>query len=387
MGAEGDPEEALKVYRSRYSTVGLFEAVVYDGVKEALADLRAAGTRLFLCTAKPSFTPSAFCSHFDLDRHFEAAYGDELGGRFQDKADLVAHILEREGLEPGECCMLGDRRHDVLAASRHGIPTIGALWGYGGADELRAAGAAVLCASPSEVPAAFWALSGARPSRPRGRHDRRRDPGRPPERARKPRCPTPPRAEARPTRLSAHGLSWADDYAWIRADNWREVLRDPSRLPADIRALLKAENAYADAVLAPTAGLQKELRREMRARLKEDDSEPPQVDGPWAYYSRFRPGGQRRIYCRKPREGGAETVLIDGDARAEGKAFFHFAGGRHSPDHAKFAWSSDDLGSEILTIAVRDLERETDLADRVGGATGDVVWTRDFDGVSLRRAG
>jgi oligopeptidase B len=189
--------------------------------------------------------------------------------------------------------------------------------------------------------------------------------------------PTPPRAAVRPTVLSAHGLSWADDYAWMRADNWREVLRDPGRLPLDIRALLEAENAYADAVLAPTLGLQRELKREMRARLKEDDSEPPQVDGPWAYYSRFRPGGQRRIYCRKPRQGGPETVLIDGDARAERKAFFHLAAARHSPDHSKFAWSSDDLGSEILTIAIRDLERETDLADRVVGATGDVVWTRD----------
>jgi oligopeptidase B len=178
-------------------------------------------------------------------------------------------------------------------------------------------------------------------------------------------------------RLSAHGFAWTDDYAWIRAANWREVLRDPSRLPRDIRALLRAENVYADALLAPTAGLQKELRREMRARLKEDDSDPPQSDGPWAYYSRFRPGGQRRLYCRKPREGGAETVLIDGDARAEGRAFFHLAGARHSPDHAKFAWSSDDLGSEILTIAVRDLELQEDLPDRIGGATGDVVWTRD----------
>ena len=193
-------------------------------------------------------------------------------------------------------------------------------------------------------------------------------------------APTPPRAEIRPASLSAHGLAWADDYAWMRADNWREVLRDPSRLPSDIRALLKAENAYADAVLAPTLGLQKELRREMRARLKEDDSEPPQVDGPWAYYSRFRRGGQRRIYCRRPRGGGPETVLIDGDARAEGKAFFHLAGGRHSPDHSKFAWSSDDLGSEILTIVVRDVERETDLADRVVGTTGDAVWTRDSEG-------
>ena len=191
--------------------------------------------------------------------------------------------------------------------------------------------------------------------------------------------PAPPRAEVRRASLSAHGLSWTDDYGWMRADNWREVLRDPSRLPLDIRALLEAENAYADAVLAPTLGLQKELKREMRARLKKDDSEPPQVDGPWAYYSCFRPGGQRRIHCRKPREGGAETVLIDGDARAEGKAFFHLAAARHSPDHSKFAWSSDELGSEMLTIAVRDLERETDLADRVVGATGDVVWTRDSE--------
>src|SRR6202167_438113 len=189
--------------------------------------------------------------------------------------------------------------------------------------------------------------------------------------------PTPPRAEVRPLPLSAHGLSWVDDYAWMRADNWREVLRDPSRLPADIRTLLEAENAYADAVMAPTLSLQKELKREMRARLKEDDSEPPQVDGLWAYYSRFRPGGQRRIYCRKPREGGVETVLIDGDARAEGKAFFHLAGARHSPDHSKLAWSSDDLGSEMLTISVRDLERQRDLADRIRGATGDVVWTGD----------
>ena len=166
LGAEGDPEEALRAYRSRYSTGGLFEAVVYDGVEEALAELRAGGTRLFLCTAKPIVYASRILRHFGLERHFDAAYGDELDGRFQDKADLVARILADEALDPGDCCMLGDRRHDVAAASRHAIPTIGALWGYGGADELRKAGATVLCASPKEVPAAFWALSGAPPSRP-----------------------------------------------------------------------------------------------------------------------------------------------------------------------------------------------------------------------------
>ena len=164
LGAEGDPEEALKAYRSRYSTGGLFEAVVYDGVDEALAELRAAGTRLFLCTAKPIVYAERILSHFNLDRYFEGAYGDELDGRFQDKADLVARIVDEQRLDAGCCCMLGDRMHDVLAASRHAIPTIGALWGYGGADELRAAGAAVLCASPAEAPAVFWGLAAAPPS-------------------------------------------------------------------------------------------------------------------------------------------------------------------------------------------------------------------------------
>jgi phosphoglycolate phosphatase len=158
LGGEGDPEEALQHYRGRYSTTGLFEAVVYDGVKETLAELRAAGMRLFLCTAKPLVYAERILSHFDLEHHFEAAYGDELGGRFQDKADLIAHILEREKLEADDCCMWGDRKHDVLAASRHGIPTIGALWGYGGADELRVAGAATLCVAPLEVPAALHML-------------------------------------------------------------------------------------------------------------------------------------------------------------------------------------------------------------------------------------
>jgi phosphoglycolate phosphatase len=158
LKGEGDPEEALRIYRGRYSTEGLFEALVYEGINEALTELSAAGARLFLCTAKPLVYAERILTHFDLEHHFEAAYGDELGGRFQDKADLIAHILERERLDADDCCMWGDRKHDVLAANRHGIPTIGALWGYGGADELRAAGAAALCEMPSEVPSAFSAL-------------------------------------------------------------------------------------------------------------------------------------------------------------------------------------------------------------------------------------
>ena len=189
--------------------------------------------------------------------------------------------------------------------------------------------------------------------------------------------PAPPRAESRPAPRSAHGHDWSDDYAWLRAENWREALSDPGRLPADIRALIEAENAYADAKLAPWAALSQELKREMRARLKEDDSDPPQVDGPFAYFARFRLGGQHRLYCRKPRAGGAEEVLVDGDQRAEGKAFHRLGAGAHSPDHTKFAWSEDGVGSEMMTIRARDLQRAEDLGDLIVNATDDIAWSRD----------
>jgi oligopeptidase B len=195
-----------------------------------------------------------------------------------------------------------------------------------------------------------------------------------------PGAPVPPTAPKHPEARSAHSVQWVDDYAWIKAANWREVLRDASVLPPVIHDLLHAENVYAERMLAPAKALQRQLAREMRARLKEDDSEVPQRDGPFAYYARFRPGGQHRIFCRKPREGGKETILLDGDARAAGKAFFQFLDARHSPDHSKVAWSADDKGSEIFTLHVWDVENGIDLDDAVGNCTGHVVWTRDSQG-------
>jgi phosphoglycolate phosphatase len=158
LGRGRDPEEALRHYRSRYSVEGLFEATVYDGVPDALTDLRGAGLALFLCTSKPKVYAERILRHFNLDRWFDGVYGAELDGRFDDKGDLIAHLLDAEGLRASDVCMLGDRKHDVLAARRHGAPTIGALWGYGGEAELRAAGAAALCASPKDILSTFNAL-------------------------------------------------------------------------------------------------------------------------------------------------------------------------------------------------------------------------------------
>jgi oligopeptidase B len=177
-----------------------------------------------------------------------------------------------------------------------------------------------------------------------------------------------------------HGVSLTDDYAWLRAENWQEVLRDPAALPAEIRAAIDAENEYAAAVLAPSEQIRKRLVAEMRARMQENEAEVPRPDGPFLYYARHREGGQHEIYCRSARDGGPEEILLDGDVEAQGHGFFEIGTARHSPDHARLAWSCDPKGSEFYQIAIRDFARGKDQADIVEDTDGSLVWMADSRG-------
>ena len=185
---------------------------------------------------------------------------------------------------------------------------------------------------------------------------------------------TPPQAERRPARDVHHGIERVDDYAWLRADNWQEVFRDPGTLDPAIRAHLDAENAYQAQMMADTAGLREKLFAEMKGRIKEDDSSVPMKDGAFAYGTAFRIGGEQPRFFRIPRDGGEETVLIDGDAEAEGKAYFRIGGVDHSSDHRRLIWGVDDKGSEFYTLRVRDVESGVDLADIVPDTGGSGEW-------------
>ena len=205
--------------------------------------------------------------------------------------------------------------------------------------------------------------------------------GAPEPRAKKRRAaPCPPPVEMRPKLTEIHGMTLSDDYAWLKADNWQDVLRDPAVLPADIRAVIEGENAYADARLAPVRALRRALVKEMRARIKEDDSDAPAPDGPWLYYTRHRAGGQHGLVCRRKRAGGAEQILLNADRLGRGKPFFSMLDARHSPDHRLLAWSTDDKGSEFHTIHIRDLAAKKDLAETVADTEGVIVWNAGSTG-------
>ena len=168
-----------------------------------------------------------------------------------------------------------------------------------------------------------------------------------------------------------------DDYAWLKDENWQEVLRDPAVLDPDIRKYLEAENAYTESLLGHTGPLQKTLVAEMRGRIKEDDSSVPAPDGPFAYMRKFREGGQHEMFGRMPRDGGEVRIVLDGDQLAEKEEYFKFGGARHSPDHRLEAWSADVKGSEYFSIRVRDWESGKDLDDLVEETDGAVVWSID----------
>lgn len=189
--------------------------------------------------------------------------------------------------------------------------------------------------------------------------------------------PLPPIAARRPVASRHHGREIVDDYHWLRAENWQEVMRDPAKLPPEIRAHLEAENAYTEARLAATGDLRDRLFEELKARIKQDDSSVPAPDGPWAYATRYVEGGQHPLVVRQPRKGGGEEVLIDANERAKGKAYFRLAGAAHSTDHRLLAWAADDKGSEFFTLRLRDLASGRDLEDEIHETSGGAVWAND----------
>ncbi len=188
---------------------------------------------------------------------------------------------------------------------------------------------------------------------------------------------SPPLARRQPHVSFHHGMELKDDYAWLRDANWQEVMRDPSRLDPAIRDHLEAENAFAKAIMAPTEALQEKLFAEMKGRIKADDSSVPSPDGPFAYSMRYVEGGQQPQVVRSRRDGSDERVLLDGNAEADGKAFFRLGGADHAPDHRLLAWSYDDAGSEFYTIHMRDTETGRDLADAIPHTAGGGAWSAD----------
>jgi len=128
--------KAVSDYRERYSKEGILETFPYDGVEAMLKKLKQEGHRLFVVTSKPRVYAEKIIIRSHWEELFDKVYGCELDGAFNDKAELLKHLLSVEQIQAADCVMIGDRKHDVVAAQKNGVASIGVLYGYGSREEL-----------------------------------------------------------------------------------------------------------------------------------------------------------------------------------------------------------------------------------------------------------
>ncbi|HEX6772398.1 MAG TPA: S9 family peptidase, partial [Acidobacteriaceae bacterium] len=176
----------------------------------------------------------------------------------------------------------------------------------------------------------------------------------------------PPAARREPTSAIHHGHTLQDDYPWLRNKDSEEVT-----------AYLQAENAYAEAWMAPTKDLQETLYREMLSHIKETDESYPYQYAGYYYYSRTVEGSQYTIHCRRKGSMEApEEIILDGNQLAIGHPFMALGAFAISDDQNLLAYSVDHTGFRQYTLHVKDLRTGQTLAD-TAERVGSIVWAND----------
>lgn len=143
-------DEAIRIFRSRYLTVGKFENHPYPGIVTMLDALKCQGHQLYVATSKPEETAIEVLEHFDLAKYFSCICGASFDRTRVSKSDVIAYLLKKSR-SSGKTIMVGDTAYDVIGASAHGIETIGVSWGYGKAEDIRQAGAIAIADSPEKL--------------------------------------------------------------------------------------------------------------------------------------------------------------------------------------------------------------------------------------------
>jgi oligopeptidase B len=182
-------------------------------------------------------------------------------------------------------------------------------------------------------------------------------------------APAPPIAAKKLYAVPSPNGARADDYYW---------LRDDTRQSSEVLDYLHAENAYRDAVMAPTQALQQKLYDELVGRIKPDDASVPVYEHGYWYYTRFEPGQDYPIYARRKGElSAAEEIMLDGNALAAGHEYFQIGAAEVSRDGRLLAYTEDDVGRRQYTLKVKDLASGALLRDALTNVEPQFVWAAD----------
>ena len=180
-----------------------------------------------------------------------------------------------------------------------------------------------------------------------------------------------PRAAQKPHQMEKHGDIRNDPYFWLKNREDNEVISH-----------LKKENEYAKTLLAGTQSLQEKLFKEMRGRIKEDDTSVPIKKGDYFYQNKTETGKQYAIYVRRHLTlESPEEILIDGNKEASGKSFYSSTGPIMSTNHQLMAYGTDSVGRRFYDFEFKDLKTGKKLPHRILQITSNLVWANDNETV------
>lgn len=151
---ESEIRNAIKVYRDYYSTEGMYNARLYDGVVELIENLRKSGKKIYTATSKPELFTRRILEKYELDHLFDFIGGSDLEERGRvEKKDVVEYVVNTRKLSDNKekCILIGDRKYDVIGAHEAGIKCAGILWGFGSREEFESCGADFILETPSDV--------------------------------------------------------------------------------------------------------------------------------------------------------------------------------------------------------------------------------------------
>ncbi|WP_314793276.1 HAD hydrolase-like protein [Eggerthia catenaformis] len=146
---ENSLDEAVKLFRKRYLTVGKFENHPYQGIENVLRTLKEKNHNLFVATSKPEKIAIEILDHYELSPYFTKICGATMDEKRSSKDDVISYL--KTHIDTDKMLMIGDTIYDVLGANVHSIPTIGVSWGYGNPKEMKKAGAITIVHTPEEL--------------------------------------------------------------------------------------------------------------------------------------------------------------------------------------------------------------------------------------------
>ena len=149
--SEEDALRAVDFYRERYSVTGIYEARMYDGVRELLTRLKEQGVKLYIGSSKPEKYVRMILEKQGILDLFDYVAGATFDESRNNKEQVLTYLFEQVEIDRKSAVMIGDRYHDIDGAHYVKIPCIAVLYGFGNEAEFKKHGAEYIAADTDEI--------------------------------------------------------------------------------------------------------------------------------------------------------------------------------------------------------------------------------------------